>query len=107
VLVSLQESQRKIDSFIADDQKRAVAKTNYILQKRIIHYLENIQEFETNKYDVVLISDKNCEIRTEICQLTNTIILVNSSNLKDTLLELDFEIYMESKNLFVLKKKNS
>jgi 1-acyl-sn-glycerol-3-phosphate acyltransferase len=28
VLVSLQESQRKIDSFIADDQKRAVAKTN-------------------------------------------------------------------------------
>jgi len=104
VFVSLQESQRKIHSFIADDQKRTVAKTNYIVQKRAIHYLENAQDFEKNKYDVALISDNNCGIGTVICQLTNTIILVNSSNLKDTVIEQGFEVDIESENLIVLKK---
>lgn len=105
VLLSLQESQRKIDSFIADIEKRAVAKTNYIVQKRIIHYLETREEFENNKYETVLISDKNCEIGTEIYQLTNTVILVNASNLKEALLELGFDIDNESENLIVFKKK--
>lgn len=105
VLLSLQESQRKIDSFIADEEKRAVAKTNYIVHKRTIHYLETREEFENNNYEAVLISDKNCDDWTEICQLTNTVILVNSSNLKDALLELGFGIDNESENLIVLKKK--
>jgi len=105
VLLSLQESQRKIDSFIVDEERSAVAKTNYIVQKRIIHYLETKEEFENSKYDVVLISDKKCEIETDICQLTNTVILVNSSNLKEALFELGFDIDNESENLIVLKKK--
>ena len=35
----LQESQRKIDSVIVFEENRAVAKTNYIVKKRKIHYL--------------------------------------------------------------------
>jgi hypothetical protein len=105
VLLSLQESQRKIDSFIADEEKRAVAKTNYIVRKRAIHYLETRGEFENNSYEVVLISDKNQVVDTEICQLANTVILVNSSNLKVAITAFGFDIDTESDNLIVLKKK--
>jgi 1-acyl-sn-glycerol-3-phosphate acyltransferase len=105
VLLSLQESQRKIDSFNADEEKRAVAKTNYIVQKRTIHYLESREEFENDKYEAVLISDKNCKIGTEIYQLSNTVILVNASNLKEAIVELGFDIDIDSENLIVLKNK--
>ena len=106
VLLSLQESQRKIDSFIADEEKRAVAKTNYIVKKRIIHYLETKEKFENNNYEVVLISDEKQEVGTEICQLANTIILVHSSNLKEVITAFGFDVDIESENLIVLKKKD-
>ena len=106
VLLSLHESQRKIDSFIADEEKRAVAKTNYIVKKRIIRYLETKEEFENNNYEVVLISDKKQEVNTKICQRSNTVILINSSNLKDEITAFGFDIDIESENLIVLKKKD-
>ncbi|NDP28433.1 MAG: MMPL family transporter [Flavobacterium sp.] len=106
VLLSLQESQRKIDSFIADEEKRAVAKTNYMVQKRTIHYLETREEFRNKQYDVVLISDKDWDDWNEICQLTNTIILINAFNLKEELLEHDFVIDLDSENVIVLKKRS-
>lgn len=107
VLLSLQESQRKINSFIANEEKRAVAKTNYIVQKRTIHYLESREEFENNNYEAVLISDKKQEVGIEICQLANIIILVNSTNLKEAIADFGFDIDIESENLIVLKKKRS
>jgi hypothetical protein len=106
VLLSLQEPQRKIDSFIADGKKRAVAKTNYIVQKRTIRYLENVEEFENDKYEAVLISDKNCSNLTKIEQVTNAVVLIHSSNLKVALLELGFDVDIESKNLILLKKSS-
>jgi len=105
VLLSLQESQRKIDSYISDEEKRAVAKTNYVVKKRIIYYLENPKKNENNKYDVLLISDKKLKDWTDICQFTNMVVLVNSSNLKENVLSFDFEIDFEIENLIVLKKK--
>jgi hypothetical protein len=106
ILLSLQESQRKIDSFIVDEEKRAVAKTNYIVQKRKIHYLETRKEFENSSYEVVLISNKKQGDCTEICKLANTIILVSSSNLKEEIAALGFDIDIESENLIVLKKSS-
>jgi 1-acyl-sn-glycerol-3-phosphate acyltransferase len=105
VLLSLQEPQRRIDSYVADEEKRDVSKTNYIANKRIIHYLQNPEEIENNKYEVVLISDKNCEYLAEICQFVNTVILVNSSNLKGGVLAFGFKIDSEIESLIVLKKK--
>lgn len=105
VLLSLQESQRKIDSFIAVEEKRAVAKTNYIVRQRTIHYLETKEELENN-YEVVLISDKKQEVDIEICQRANTVILVHSSNLKEAIVAFGFDTDIESENLIVLKKKD-
>ncbi|HEY6143026.1 MAG TPA: 1-acyl-sn-glycerol-3-phosphate acyltransferase [Flavobacterium sp.] len=105
ILLSLQESQRKIDSFIADDEKRAVAKKNYIVQKRTIHYIETKDEFENKKYEAVLISDKTEEDWAKICELTSTIILVNSPSLKEAAISFGFEIEIDNKDLIVLNKK--
>jgi 1-acyl-sn-glycerol-3-phosphate acyltransferase len=106
LLLALQESTRKIDSFIADQLKSAVAKTNYILKKRSIHYIEAASEFDSKRYGVVLISDSETEINLrEICNLTSSIILVHSNKLKETLLNFGFEIEFEIDNLIVLKKK--
>ncbi|TRX31243.1 MMPL family transporter [Flavobacterium sp. ZT3R18] len=106
VLLSFQQSQRKIESFIANDLNRAVAKTNYILKKRNIQYLDSSEAIVAKKYDIVLISDKNTKINLElICDLSETVILLNAENLKDTILNLGFEIDIEIDNLTGLKKK--
>lgn len=105
VLLSLQESQRKIVSFIQDEEKRAVAKTNYILKKRNIHYLENIEDVNQNNYDVVLISDENPEDLKEVANLADCIILINNVNLKDLTLNFGFKVEREEDQLIILRKE--
>jgi 1-acyl-sn-glycerol-3-phosphate acyltransferase len=106
VLLSLQDSQRKIDSFIANELDRAVAKTNYIVGKRKIHYIDKMLEIGQKKYDVVLISDKESSVNfEEICNLATTVILLNAANLKETLVNVGFEVDIVVDNLVVLKKK--
>jgi len=106
VLLTLQDSHRKIDSFISDELNRSVAKTNYILKKGTIHYADDTLKLFHKRYDVVLISDNQTEINwSAICNLVNSIILVHSNKLKDSILVYGFEIVFEIDNLIVLKKK--
>ena len=106
VLLSLQESQRKLFSYISDEEKKAVAKTNYLVKKRAIHYLVSTDEMGINTYDVVLISDKNFENGLEkIVALTDKIILLGTSNHKNTILNFGFTIETEEDKRIVLKKK--
>jgi 1-acyl-sn-glycerol-3-phosphate acyltransferase len=107
VLLALQEPQRKIDSLIVSDEKRAVAQSNYLLQKRKIQYLNPNEAMTSKKYDVVLISNKNAQNNLEaICNLTETVILLNAENLKETVLNFGFEIDIEIAigSLIVVKK---
>jgi hypothetical protein len=105
VLISLQEPLRKIDSYLIDEEKIAVAKTNYIVQKRAINYLENSTDFENKIYEALLISTEIQENWLKQIQLPNTIILVHTLTLKEKLIELDYEIEMETNALIVLKKR--
>ena len=107
VLLSLQESQRNISCFIADEEKRAVAKMNHYLKKRAIRYLENCIEITANKYDVVLISNANFEFDiNEIVKITNCIILHGNGSLQNQIMGNGFEIEAVEKELIVLKKKS-
>jgi uncharacterized protein len=107
VLLSLQESKRSIITFIANEEKRAVAKTNYILKKRTIQYLDNKQDFSKNKYDLVLITDQDTQNSiSEIIPLTNKFILVNCSNLKHIIINFGYLIEIEEDQLVVLTKKS-
>ncbi|HMI08443.1 MAG TPA: 1-acyl-sn-glycerol-3-phosphate acyltransferase [Flavobacterium sp.] len=102
-LLALQEPQRKIHSFIADEEKRAVAKTNYIVKKRTIQYLDTNPLPESQKYGILLISDPN--YNADIAALSDKIILLNVPDLKAAILDLGFEIETTSGAIIVLKKK--
>ncbi|TDW50161.1 hypothetical protein EV144_102596 [Flavobacterium sp. 270] len=106
VLLTLQEPLRKIDSYNADEEKLAIAKTNYIVTKRKISYLENLETAFENQYDAVIISDENYKTDLEnIMTLTPLIILIDSSGLKDTLVNFGFECILEENALQLFKKK--
>jgi hypothetical protein len=103
VLLTLQEPQRKIDSYISDEEKkREVAKTNYIAKKRKISYPAQL-ESSAEEYDVVLISDENLDIFPEITK-ASSVILIGSSRLKNTVTNLGFECVLEENNILILKK---
>ncbi|MET0946660.1 MAG: 1-acyl-sn-glycerol-3-phosphate acyltransferase [Flavobacterium sp.] len=105
VLLTLQEPQRKIQSYITDEEKRDVANTNYFLRKRKISYVENLEAIHPNQYDVVLISDEIYEDEIEkISAITSVVILIDCSRLKDTLLNFGFESILEENDLIVFKK---
>jgi 1-acyl-sn-glycerol-3-phosphate acyltransferase len=104
-LLGLQEPQRKIVSFIADEEKRDVAKTNYISKKRKISYVENLEMTFENQYEVVLISDENyTDDILKIAALTSSIILVDCSRLKNTITNFGFDSVLEENGLIVYKK---
>lgn len=105
VLLVLQEPLRKLETFIADQDKRNVAKTNYIVHKRIINYLDTIDELEGRYYDTVLISEGNSTVQLEkLVKLTQKIILINNHPLKETLLNLGFTVTDETEKVIVLKR---
>ena len=104
VLLALQQPQRKITSVVADAEKRSVAKTNYVLKKRYIHYCEMIPA-ET-KYDVLLISDQNINLTFETTKLSETIILLNTDSFKTTIESFGFAVTNEEPGLTVLKKQH-
>lgn len=105
VLLSLQEPQRKVVSFIADEEKLAVAKTNYFLKKRKISYLDHLELSLENQYDAVLISDENYKEDLEkIISITSCVILINSSGLKNSLIKFGFQSVAEENSIIVLKK---
>ncbi|KOP37280.1 glycerol acyltransferase [Flavobacterium sp. WLB] len=105
VLLALQEPQRKIVSFINDEEKVLVAKTNYFLKKRKISYLDQLDSVGENQYEIVLISDENYTSDLEKVTAASSIILVNSSNLKMKLADYGFEIFSEENAIIVLNKK--
>lgn len=106
LLLTLQESQRKVDSFATNEEKHDVAKTNYIVKKRAIRYLENLELALQKRYDVVLISDENYgSMLEEIITITSCIILINCLALKDTLLNFGYTCVSEEDKILVLKKE--
>ncbi|MBC7606012.1 MAG: MMPL family transporter [Burkholderiales bacterium] len=104
VLLSLQESDRKIVSFIGDETKRGVAKTNYISRKRHIQYPDSMEQVALNLYDVMLISNPADQIDLSIFKATPAIILCGVPNYKATIVNFGFEVAMEENDIILLKK---
>ncbi len=105
VLLALQEPQRKIVSFINDEEKLLVAQTNYFLKKRKIVYVDKLESAFENEFDVLLISDESYQ--SDLKKITSNVsfvILVNCSNLKNQF-DSSFEIITAENALVVLKKK--
>jgi 1-acyl-sn-glycerol-3-phosphate acyltransferase len=105
VLLTLQEPQRKIDSYLADEEKRDVAKTNYIAKKRKIRYLENLENISENQFDAILISDESYNDNPEkIVSKFSSIILIYCLHYKTKLIASGFKIVLEENGITILKK---
>ena len=104
VLLSLQQPQRKIISFIGDEEKRWVAQTNYILKKRNILYAEDIKQLP--EFDLILISAiaDESEIETALQKATH-IILLGNSQYTPVLINFGFTITAEYNGIISLHKK--
>ncbi|RXM43321.1 1-acyl-sn-glycerol-3-phosphate acyltransferase [Flavobacterium sp. YO64] len=105
VLLTLQEPQRKVFSFINDEEKLAVAKTNYFLKKRKIFYSDPLESAFENQHEILLISDESYVAAFEKIILSTAIILINCPYLKTKLIAAGFEITAEENAIIVLKKK--
>ena len=105
VLLTLQEPQRKVFSFINDEEKLAVAKTNYFLKKRKIFYSDPLESAFENQHEILLISDESYVAAFEKIILSTAIILINCPDLKTKLIAAGFEITAEENAITVLKKK--
>jgi hypothetical protein len=106
VLLTLQEPKRKITTFIIDKEKRDIAKTNYIIKKRKISYLNCFEEFEDKIKDVALISNNNFSFELLIKYEFNKVIFINSKIDNLQLLFEDYSIEFEDINTVVLNKKS-
>ncbi|MNY63351.1 hypothetical protein D3C86_2002950 [compost metagenome] len=67
--------------------------------------MENLELALENQYDIVLISDENYNPAIEkIAAVTSSIILIDNSTLKTTLINFGFENVLEEDSIIVLKK---
>ena len=105
VLLTLQEAQRKVDSYLVDDLNRNVAEQNLWTKKREINYLASEDEIGKN-YDVVLISETINDVNIQkIVDITSSILLINNFKLLNSFIHFGFEIELQDDQLIVLKKK--
>lgn len=102
VLLTLQESTRKIDSIISNEDKKSCAKTNHYLKKRAISYLENSDAIDWNKYEYLLISDS--DFSTDIATFTGIVIVIQHKAIKENLMQKGFQLQSENDAIFILKK---
>ncbi len=104
ILLSLQETGRKTTTYIDDKIKRAVANTNYILKKRKIYYIENLEEAGNLQYDIILISYENVINIEKLVKFSNQIILLNTPILMQTIVNFGFLVTKEENHILVLTR---
>ncbi|MGV3461382.1 MAG: 1-acyl-sn-glycerol-3-phosphate acyltransferase [Flavobacterium sp.] len=101
VLLALQEPQRRICSYIADEEKRDVARTSYIKRKRDIAYA-NSPEMQCS-FDVVLITDAGAVVPENVIENTSRIIIAGDALAKGMAFE-GFSIEQEGEGFRILKR---
>ncbi|MFP9115976.1 MMPL family transporter [Flavobacterium sp. RHBU_3] len=102
VLLALQQSQRKIVNYIADEEKRDIAGTNYINKNRAIKYPDTIDEAVAAEYSVVIADTSEDIINEGMLQKAQHVILVKQLGNAGI---AGFETLAQGGTFVVLKKK--
>lgn len=101
LLMALQQPGRKIYSYIPDIDKRAVARTNYFLKKRKLHYPDSLDEMSGIPYLVLIIdSDDNGLLEKLIIPSVNFIIYKSGH-----ILPIGFKQQQETEGFVILKRE--
>ncbi len=92
-LLTLQQPKRKIQTYIQDTEKRSIAASSYIVNKRSIHYIENLDN-PLNRWNTLLISDFNLpdEELNKLLKRAENVILLHNFTLKSHLESLSFKV---------------
>ncbi|WHT40809.1 hypothetical protein QNH98_09975 [Myroides sp. mNGS23_01] len=80
MLLTLQQSKRKIYSYIADKEHRDVANTLYIVKKRKIHYVDTLEV--QSKCDTLLVSSANTTLTPEFMAHYQTIVIMKKEGVR-------------------------
>ncbi len=92
ILLTLNQAGRKIESYIEDEEKRAVAKTNYLLKTRKIEYLDHLPEINP-KTKTLLISTATLEMDWKTFLLNfEHVVVFNNPNLVSLFTQMGFVI---------------
>lgn len=106
ILLTLQQPKRSIQSFIEDEDQRGVAKTNYIVKKRKITYLDNLENLNFN-IDTLIVNGDYVEgntVKQMESESIQTIILFKNSKLEANFIDLGFKKIHDEDAFSVLKK---
>ncbi|MGE8376988.1 MAG: 1-acyl-sn-glycerol-3-phosphate acyltransferase [Sphingobacterium sp.] len=100
-LLTMQQAQRQIETFIRDSEKRIIAANNYLVRKRKLTYLKHLAESQL-KLDVVIFgsNDQNYEIADSV----QTIIYYDVVQAPSY---LGFEQVFSDQHSYVLKRKTN
>ena len=98
-LLALQQPQRKIFTYIANEEKRDVAKTNYINKIRTIKYISNFKE-ERN-YDIVIAHAANANM---IPTVSARVIIIGDFE-KEVI--SGFEVEVKGSGFIILRRHSS
>ncbi|UWX60207.1 MMPL family transporter [Chryseobacterium oranimense] len=100
ILLTLYQAERRIFSFIKNDERRETARQTYLVKRRKLNYISSIPEIN-KKIDILLISDKDFDIST-LKELPETIILLNIPHYE--LKNSDYLQEFSSQAIKILKK---
>lgn len=98
ILLTLQQTGRRIFSFIKNEERRQIAEQTYLVKRRKIIYIKDPTEINKD-IDVLLISDENFNLN-DIADLPQTIILVNVKNSLPENSNYKLEYSLESLKVF-------
>ena len=102
LLLALQEPQRKIYTYIADEEKRAVAKTNYINSKREIKYPDSEEAIENISYSVIIADNEITNIAGSILEAAERIVFIKPTGIQ---YPGGFEVEHEEDGFVIVRKR--
>ncbi|NUY81399.1 1-acyl-sn-glycerol-3-phosphate acyltransferase [Flavobacterium sp. MAH-1] len=100
VLLAFQQSTRRIDSYIADDETRRIANQSHVLQKREITYISKPEK----RYETLLISAKRVETEA-VARLSDHVILLDNDAFVEIFENLGFKTIHTEQKITILKRE--
>ena len=103
MMLTLQQAKRKVYSYIENQDFRAIAKQSYLIDKRKIHYID---ELSGNKADTLLITK---ELSNDILinlldqHSFKQIIVVSAIDYNSVFLKFGYELLLTETNFYILK----